>query len=81
MPHLFSQNVKKDFRLTDFPFYQSTRRHITENRNLHRGELTYEQETSSNRDKAKWRSSMRYITIGGHHDLQSSRILSRAHSR
>ena len=53
MAHVFSQNGKKDFRFTDFPFYHHMRRHIAQNCNLHRGELGYEQETSGNRNKAK----------------------------
>ena len=81
MAHVFSKNVKKDFRFTDFPFYHHMRRHIPENCNLRRGELAYEREMSSNRNKAKWRSSMHYISVGARHDLQSSRLLSGAQSR
>jgi len=36
---------------------------------------------SNNRNKARWRSSMRHISIGAHHHMQSSRILSGAQSR
>ena len=63
-----SVRMLRKTRLTDFPFYHPTRPHIPENCNLHRGELTYEQEMNNNRNKAKWRSSMRYITIGARHD-------------
>ena len=76
MAHVFSQNGKQDFRFTDFPFYYPTRRHIPEICNLHRRELAYMQ----HRNKVKWRSSMRYISIGAH-DLQSSCIISGAQSR